>query len=182
MKNLIIISAILIFIILSQVESVPVNNTNYFDLCALQNKRDEMIGKLTPEGQQSVRKILYNFQYAVLNSIKPLIKLATSEATSALFLQSNLQNNQAFKTFLSFLTFGLDVIPIQDTGKLIDLCNYQSLANTFINAQSVTSTQMTNNNNNNNQMNQNSLLNNLINSLLPKLILENSNNQNLNHN
>ena len=141
-----------------------------------------MISKLTPEGQQSVRKILYNFQYAVLNSIKPFIKLATSEATSALFLQTNLQNNQAFKTFLSFLTFGLDVIPIQDTGKLIDLCNYQSLANTFINAQSVTSTQMTNNNNNNNnnnQINQNSLLNNLINSLLPKLILENSNNQNL---
>ena len=182
MKNLIIISIILIFI-LSQVESAPVNNTNYFDLCALQNKRDEMISKLTPEGQQSVKKILYNFQYAVLNSIKPFIKLATSEATSALFLQTNLQNNQAFKTFLSFLTFGLDVIPIQDTGKLIDLCNYQSLANTFINAQSVTSTQMTNNNNNNNnQINQNSLLNNLINSLLPKLILENSNNQNLNRN
>ena len=116
----------------------------------------------------------------MLNSIKPLIKLATSEATSALFLQTDLQNNQAFKTFLSFLTFGLDVIPIQDTGKLIDLCNYQSLANTFINAQSVKSTQMTNNNNN--QINQNSILNNLINSLLPKLILENSNNQNLNHN
>lgn len=128
MKNLIVIILILTISAIHISSEAPLDfkaGSGIPDLCYWQKRRDEIIGKLTPEGQIQIKKLMLNLQSAVMTSIKPMFKLVATELSASLFkLQNSDANN--FNQFLNFLTFGFDFMPFTDNGKLIDLCIFQS--------------------------------------------------------
>ena len=123
MRNIILVGAILLAIF--KLSSSATTTPSVPDLCLWQQKRDELVSQLSPKGQESVKKILKNMETAIFGSVKPLLKLVTAEVSSNILKQNN-KDSANLNTFLTILSYGIDMLPFSDSGFLLDLCGYQT--------------------------------------------------------
>ena len=109
------------FIILISIASLLIVSLNaqFPDLCAWQKSRDDIISKLTPDGQVVMAQILKDLQIALGVSVQPIYQQVRAQFPN---LVSQLENtdNQNFQAFLAFLGYGN---PNCGNGPLSDLCN-----------------------------------------------------------
>jgi len=117
-------------ILFSIVSSLIVSlNAQFPDLCAWQRSRDDVISKLTPQGQVTMAQILRDLQTAVGVAVQPIYQQVRAQYPN-LISQLEQSDNQNFQTFLNFLGYGN---PNCGSGPLADLCQVTNSGTTLFN-------------------------------------------------
>lgn len=102
--------------------SLSVASLSRADLCEWQTKRDNLIKKLTPPGQNVTKQILKDLQYITGAAMQPIYEQIKEEYK--MLVNKLIENDkQAFDFLLNLLGYGN---PNCGAGDLVDLCKYET--------------------------------------------------------
>lgn len=98
------------------------------DLCEWQTKRDNLINKLTPAGQNVTHQILKDLQLITGAGLQPIYEQVKNE-NKRIINKLIETDKESFDLFLNLLGYGN---PNCGAGDLIDLCKYETDKRTVI--------------------------------------------------